>query len=43
MDTKNLTTVNFHTDDNVDTYKNFDLLSVFVKKIINKVMNNIYD
>lgn len=39
-DNKNLTTINFHTDDNIENYKNFDLLSVYIKKIINQLMKN---
>ena len=40
-DNKNLTTINFHTDDNIENYKNFDLLSVYIKKTINQFMKNI--
>jgi len=32
-----LTVVNFVTDDDVKNYKNFELLFVFIKKILNKV------
>ena len=40
-DNKNVTTVNFHTDDNIENYKNFELLSVYLKKIINQIMKSI--
>jgi len=33
----NLTVINFDTDDDVNNYKNFEFLFIFIKKIINKV------
>ena len=40
--TNNVTTVNFITDDDISNYKNFDLLFIFVKKLLNKLIDNVY-
>jgi hypothetical protein len=37
---KNVTTINFHTDDNIENYKNFELLSVYIKNTLNQIMKN---